>query len=315
MIIAITGATGFIGKRLIKHHLLANDEVRFLTRNPNILNDFTGARGYLGDLSVNSLEYENFLDGVDVLYHLAAELKNENQMWSVNVSGTKNLLEAANGRVKRWVQLSSTGVYGKPRDAVITEESEVHPHNLYEKSKAEADRMVEDYCQSNNISFCILRPSNVYGPDMTNQSLFHLIRLFSIGLFFYVGKKGAIMNYIHVDNVIHALTLCGKSTLPKRHHTFIVSDYCSIEKMAEVISTSIGKSTPKLRLPTILVRVITLLCEQFPKSPLKQSRIDAITGRSTYSSSLIAETLGYHNLVSIEQGFSELTKWWKNSRG
>jgi len=313
MIVAITGATGFIGKRLVMKHLLLGDEVRFLTRNPRKLNSLVGAQGYFGNLSAPNEVLNSFVSGVDVLYHLAAEISNEDIMWKTNVLGTQNLLEAADGKVGRWIQLSSTGVYGRRPADLVTESTLVNPSNMYERSKAEADKLMVAFCTEKNILACLLRPSNVYGPEMSNQSLFQLIKLINRGLFFFVGKKGSIMNYIHVDNVVEALIKCGQATLPVRPSVYIVSDYCTIEKMVEIISLTLGKEKPQFRLPKFLVKIFAEIFVKIPKIPLKQSRIDAITGRVVYSSSNIYEALGYSNGVSIEYGIEELVVTWKAS--
>ncbi|MDP3333532.1 MAG: NAD-dependent epimerase/dehydratase family protein, partial [Methylococcaceae bacterium] len=72
MIIAVTGGTGFIGKRLIARHIARGDEVRYLTRQTPE-QSIAGATAIIGDLSaMDSLR--PLVQGVDVLYHCAAEL-------------------------------------------------------------------------------------------------------------------------------------------------------------------------------------------------------------------------------------------------
>lgn len=313
MIVAVTGATGFIGKRLVERHLSLNHQVRFLTRNTQSFNYFVGAKGYIADLSQPDQVLEDFVDGADVVYHLAAELQDEARMWTVNVEGTRNLLDVAYRKVGRWVQLSSTGVYGARSEALITEKSLLKPNNLYEKSKAEADRLVQEYSENTRLPAIILRPSNVYGSEMPNQSLFQLISIINRGFFFFVGKRGAFVNYVHVDNVVDALILCADSSLPAQLSTYIVSDYCSLEALVEIIALKSGKPIPKLRVPEPLVRFFAAVGEKVPGVPLKQSRIDAITSRVLYSSQLISKELGHRNRVSIEEGFSELVAAWKKS--
>ncbi|MDI1307810.1 MAG: NAD-dependent epimerase/dehydratase family protein [Methylotenera sp.] len=310
MIVAITGATGFIGKRLVQKHLALKHKVRFLTRNPQSLDLFDGAEGHLSDLAEPNKALYSFVEGADVIYHLAAELQDEALMWKVNVKGTQNLLDIAQGKVGRWVQLSSTGVYGAKLESLINEQSILRPNNLYEKSKTEADRLVTEYSVSNSMPAVILRPSNVYGADMPNQSLFQLISIINRGLFFYVGKKGSIVNYVHVDNVIDALMLCASVPLYRNPLTYIVSDYCTIEELVEIIAESLDKPYPKLRFPETVLQLIASIAEKIPGSPLKQSRIDAVTGRVIYSSKSIATDIGYCNRISIKDGFKEMVDAW-----
>lgn len=313
MIVAITGATGFIGKKLVERHLSLGHQVRFLTRNPESLSRFAGAKGYLGDISRPDKTLQSFVEGADIIYHLAAELQDEELMWDVNVNGTRNLLEMAQGKIGRWVQLSSTGVYGARHGALITEQSPLKPNNPYEKSKAEADSLVVEYAKNKKLQAVILQPSNVYGPEMPNQSLFQLISVINRGLFFFVGKQGAQVNYIHVDNVVDALMLCGDAPTCSELSTYIVSDNCSLEELVEIIALHSGKSVPKLRVPEPIVRFLTVVGEKIPGVPIKQSRVDAITSRVVYSAELISKELGHINRISIKDGFAELVAAWKKS--
>lgn len=314
-VVAVTGATGFIGRRLVERHLTEGNEVRFLTRNPHSLNTFAGATGYLGDLTKPDKSMQDFVQGVDVLYHLSAELLDPSRMWEVNVDGTRSLLEIAAARVGRWIQLSSTGVYGAKDNAWVTELSPLVPNNPYERSKAEADRLVTEFSASRSLPAIVLRPSTVYGPGMPNQSLFQLISVINRGLFFFVGKPGAITNYVHVENVVDALMLCAEAPIANKLATYIVSDYCSLEELVEVIAVESGRPVPRTRLPTPLVRSLAAIGEKIPGIPLKQSRVDALTSRVIYSSQLISQEIGYKNRISIQEGFKELALAWKNSNG
>ena len=87
MIVAITGGTGFIGKHLIARHVARGDKVRYLTRRKAAEN-VRGAVAHTGNLGSSVDELRQFVHGADVLYHCAAELRNEAEMESTNVLGT-----------------------------------------------------------------------------------------------------------------------------------------------------------------------------------------------------------------------------------
>ena len=165
MIIAITGGSGFIGRNLVSSHIEQGDEVRLLSRK-KILND-SYIKYFVGDLSNPDVDLSNFLESVDILYHCAGEVNNESLMQELHINGTQRLVDAALGRVGRWVQLSSVGVYGKCRSSVMTESSKEHPVGVYEITKAESDKVI----RTSGIPYVIVRPSNVFGNDMNNQSL------------------------------------------------------------------------------------------------------------------------------------------------
>ena len=308
MNIAITGGTGFIGRHLLARHVALGDRVRHLTRKKP-LESIPGAEIFIGDLSASET-LRGFVQGADVLYHCAAELRDASAMEKTNVTGTTNLLRAATGEIGRWVQLSSTGIYGAVRHGEVREDAEIRPGNAYERSKAAADALV--LAAAEKLSCVLLRPSNVYGADMPNQSLFQLIRMIDKGLFFFIGPRGATANYVHVENVVDALLACAHATLPANGRAYIVSDHRPLEAFAGIIAEHLGKPTPRMRLPELPVRALAAACGWLPGVPLKTSRIDALTNRTVYCTDRIEAELGFSNLLSMEAGLAELVRVWKN---
>jgi nucleoside-diphosphate-sugar epimerase len=287
------------------------DEVRYLTRSASKA-ALSGATAYVGDLRSGS-GLRSFVAGADVLYHCAAELHDPAAMDDVNVRGTERLLAAAHGDVGLWVQLSSTGVYGPVRSGVVDEDNPFAPAYAYECSKVKADELVLA-ATSKGLRCVLIRPSNVYGPDMPNQSLFQLIRMIDMGLFCHVGSRAAVANYIHIDNVIDALALCAGSALSENGRAFIVSDACPMEQFVGWIANALGKNTPRCRLPEWPIRILARFGQHLPGFPLRESRIDALTNAVRYNSARIELELGHRNRVTLEQGVVELVEAWKNVR-
>lgn len=310
MIVAVTGGTGFIGKRVMARHLANGDQVRYLTRKKAAA-DIPGAVAYIGDLHYSAAELKHFVSDVDVLYHCAAELRDTAAMEKTNVAGTANLLGAAVGEVGRWVQLSSTGIYGAVRHGEVREDTDIRPSNQYERTKAAADALVLDAAENLGLSCVLLRPSNVYGADMPNQSLFQLIRMIDKGLFFFIGPHGAMANYIHVKNVVDALLACASATPPANGRAYIVSDHRPLEAFAGIIAAHLGKPAPRMRLPEMPVRALAAACGWLPGIPLKTSRIDALTNRTVYCTDRIEAELGCRNRIAMESGMGELVAHWK----
>ena len=305
MNIAITGGTGFIGRKLVQRHLERGDLVRVFSRRPLVETGLPDSvEWYEGDLRTCD-GILAFVDGVDVVYHCAGQLRDQSSMRSLHVNGTKVLAEAASRRIGHWVQLSSVGVYGPVSMGLITEQSPLNAVGEYETTKTESDEIVIGAAREGIFSCSVLRPSNVYAEDMANQSLFDLIAMIERGLFFFVGRKGASANYIHVDNVVEGLIRCGTMQGAK-DMIFNLSDHCSMERFVRIISSELGCKYPKLRIPEVMLRVMAGIMGKLPRFPLTVSRVDALTRRSRYSIKSIQKELGYQHVVSMEDGVRRL---------
>jgi len=311
MIVAITGGTGFIGKKLVACLVERGDTVRLLTRSPIVVEKSSLLEIYECDLLTTGVEEIGaMLDGVDVLYHCAGQLNDARIMRALHVDATSKLVEAAAGRIGRWVQLSSVGVYGPKVRGEVTEESLFNPSGEYEITKTESDHIVIDAATKGKFNYSILRPSNVYGAGMTNRSLYALIAMIQRGLFFFIGKKGASANYIHVDNVVEALLLCG--TMPQAAgQVYNLSDHRTIETFIGVIAQSLGKEMPHVRVPEVFIRLLAKLLGNLPGMPLTEARVDALTGHAIYSNEKIERELGYRHRVSMANGLRELVGFWR----
>ena len=222
------------------------------------------------------------------------------------------LCDATGGDLGRWVQLSSTGVYGKPMLGEISEDSPTDPATAYETTKLAADALVLEAAARRNFSCVVVRPSNVYGSDMPNQSLFQLIDKIERGLFFYIGKPDAVVNYVHVENVVDALVLCGTASLSANGKTYIVSDHRPLEIFVGAIAAGLGAPSPRIRLPERLMRGVCGVAQGLPGFPLSLSRIDALTSRAVFRADRIQTELNFEHRISMEAGMRALAHAWKN---
>jgi nucleoside-diphosphate-sugar epimerase len=80
MLVAITGANGFIGRLLVARHLSLGDKVRVLSRQDS-QGWSEGVDVVVGDLTQEGVHLSKLVAGVDVLYHCAGELNDEEKMY------------------------------------------------------------------------------------------------------------------------------------------------------------------------------------------------------------------------------------------
>ena len=178
MKILVTGGAGYIGTELVKV-LSADSRITEIIVFDNLYKDqysfflghtFDGPqriRFVNGDL-LDSRSLRKQLDGVEVVYHLAAKVttpfanRDPHFFEQVNNWGTAELVYAVeeSKTVKQFIYLSSTSVYGSSKK-LVTEESEVNPRTFYGISKMRGEEHVQRLLSK--VQTHILRLGNVYG--------------------------------------------------------------------------------------------------------------------------------------------------------
>ncbi|MFA5357462.1 MAG: NAD-dependent epimerase/dehydratase family protein [archaeon] len=161
-LVMVTGASGFVGKFVVAE----------LKNSGYSVKEFDIAKGQ-NILDRRAVAEE--VDGIDSVIHLAAIVENGNpKLWEVNVEGTKILAEeAAKAGVKKFILLSSTGVYGETKKE-IDEKSELKPENKYEESKLEAEKIVLE--KKGKMQTVVLRSALILGPNEYWARMFKLLR-------------------------------------------------------------------------------------------------------------------------------------------
>lgn len=304
-IVAITGASGFLGKPLVSACLAAGYSVRVLSR-PGSSSVFpSSVEVFRGDL-VATRNWCDFVQGVHVLINVAAELSNPHSMNTTNVEGPKRLLLAAqDAGVDRWLQLSSVGAYGPLQQGIVTEQTHESPTGSYEISKTVFDEYLRSATKQGGTSSTILRPSIVYGQGMRNQSLSQLVRMLNRGIFAFIGPAGASANYVHVSDVVGSIMLAIESPLAA-NETFIVSDWATIECMVGALAQGLNINPPDLRLSKSFVDFAVSCLGWLPRCPLTKGRVSALTSTARYSTEKIENTLGWRRKVPVDLGMRDL---------
>ncbi len=319
MVVCVTGAKGFIGRHAVARlRKIGGLELRVLSRTADP-HEFPECQLHRIDLTAPGNTLRAFLEGSDVLVHCAGEIRDSSKMEALHVHGTAALLEAAGTRRSerakplRWVQLSSVGVYGPPArpglERVIREDAPKNPVGEYERTKAIADELVFETARNGVITQTTVRPSIAFGPDMPNNSLRQLAGVVRSGLFTYVGKSGAIANYIHVDDVADVLAW---AVLDERmnNQVYNLSNDCTLEEMIGGVATGAGVPKPWIRLPEQPVRALVNLLPSNMGIPLTATRLDALVGRTSYPVDKLAGHIGYKPARAVPQAIASLVAEW-----
>lgn len=309
--ILVTGYSGFIGSYVVKL-LIEKKHIKKIY--------LAGRKQELSRIETLTTQKVRFdisepvdlnLDA-DIVIHIAGEKKNEAQMWNVNYEGTKRLLAwAARAQVRKFIYVSSVGVYGASRVAnSINENSKCYPQNTYEQSKNAAEQLVKKFCERNNIDFVILQPSNVIGLHKRGfYPLLGLARAVKRGFFCYFGKKNVFLNYIDVRDVAAGIVASIDSRANNK--TFILNTSCTLQEMVEIIAKNLGVRTPILVFPRLVGFFIcnlgSLVAYVLRKPfPINRSRYNEMTNKSVYDGKKITEDLGFVYPIGIEAGLQNL---------
>jgi nucleoside-diphosphate-sugar epimerase len=227
-LILVTGATGFIGRRVVKALLDRGfRNLRCLTRSSShrdgleaVLTAHKGA-ARVEITTGNLLSRDDCAvaaKGAAVVLHLAAGRgeKSFPDAFVNSVVTTRNLLEAcaAERSLLRFVNMSSFAVYrnsGNPKWRLLDESAPVEDHpeqrgNAYCFAKAEQDKLVTECCRRFGIPFVIIRPGWVYGPG--NPGIHGRVGVGTFGVFLHLGG-GNTMPLTYVDNCAEAVVLAG----------------------------------------------------------------------------------------------------------
>ena len=316
-IVCVTGGNGFIGKKLIEELSKIGCCVRAITRKKNAIFP-SNVDVFIGDLTDANLSLKKFLKDCDILYHCAGEINYKQQMSLLHINGTKKLIQAVENEFKltqkklHWIQLSSCGAYGPPNNSdvqikrTVTETSETNPTNEYERTKTKSDEIL--MASSNyNFEYTILRPSNVIGPSMTNQSVHKLIKLVNSGYFFFIGKKDASSTYVHVDDVVKALLIISYNPNSK-NEIFNISYDCSWEDLLKQIAYLLNVKMLPIRIPFELIqfpiKLIKLIFGKFFNIP----QLDPLVFRTQYSTKKIESILNFKFSKPMPDAIEDLIK-------
>ena len=183
----VTGADGFIGSHLVERLVLEGAAVRAFC-----LYNSRGSAGWLDDLSpdvragidiqLGDIRDARFVEAatqdVEIVFHLAALIAipysyvAPESFIDTNVRGTLNALEAARRvGVRRFIQTSTSEVYGTPATLPITESHPLQAQSPYAASKVAADQLTLAFHGSYDVPAVILRPFNTYGPRQSERAV------------------------------------------------------------------------------------------------------------------------------------------------
>jgi nucleoside-diphosphate-sugar epimerase len=200
----ITGGSGFLGN-LIASRLHAQGE-SVLTLD--VWEDTSRPSGidFVNTNVCDAAGVARAMQGVDVVHHTAALVpltKSLGRFWSVNVEGSRIVAEeAVRARVRAFIHMSSSAVYGCPDRCPITDETACHPLEPYGKAKRAGELAVQEICARGQLPLVIVRPRTLLGRGRLGifQILFSWIQ--EERDVYVIGSGRQAFQFLHVDDLM-----------------------------------------------------------------------------------------------------------------
>ena len=210
--VLVTGATGFIGKILVKSLASKGLKVKACIHNQSndgIFNNFKGVDQVSVDiLNKDSLFY--VMEGIDDVYHFAALVDSKaskRDLFRVNVEGTRNVWNcAASQGVKKAMYCSSSAVYGLLAKSQQPISEKVKPRAIepYGRSKFLGEQATLEIAMQSGISTVIIRPVAVFGPGQHTTFGRNLQNAAFSKLLLAGGFEKSKFNFVHVEDLVEA---------------------------------------------------------------------------------------------------------------
>jgi 2-alkyl-3-oxoalkanoate reductase len=212
--ILVTGATGFLGRVLLKRLRLRGEPVRVLVRRPlESLSQDPLIHQVCGDLG-DPAAVDRAVTGVEVVYHVGAAMRGgKADFESGTVWGTRNIVAAClRHSVKKLVYVSSLTVLDHASHRAgerVTEASPLEPkaqaRGFYTQTKLEAERIVLDAVRQQGLPAVILRPGQIFGAGAEKVAPSGTIAI--AGRWVVVGGGNLRLPLVYVEDVVDALLL------------------------------------------------------------------------------------------------------------
>ena len=301
-LVLVTGASGFIGKRLIG--ALAKDgfKVRAAARDPSsIIAASEVERVALPDLA-RPTDWSVLLAGATHVVHLAgiahAPGALPDEVYShVNTETVGELADAACGKVERFVFMSSVRAQaGLSADHVITEKDEPQPTDIYGRTKLEAERLVE----GSGVGFTVLRPAVIYGKGVKGN-IAALATLARTALPLPFAGLNNRRSLLALDNLISAVSFVLREERTA-NETYLVADAepITVANLVAAMREGLGRPPHLVRVPQGAVRRIL-------KSFGKEADWERVSGEFVISSAKLMG-IGWRPAVATQDGIVRMMR-------
>jgi ornithine--oxo-acid transaminase len=322
----VTGASGFIGGRLVRRLVGEGRAVRCLVRESSDTSalEELDVQIAVGDLT-SARSLTRAVEGASQVFHcgaLVSDWATKQEIAQTNVAGTRSMLDACVGAsVRRFIHFSTTDVYGHPGGTAIDESHAAGRFaNWYAQTKLDAEAEVRRVQSQSALETVILRPATVYGPGST-EVVGEIARAIRARNMLLVDRGRAIAGLCYVDNLIDAAVLASGHR-DAAGLAFNVSDGLGItwRQFTDGLAAGLGCAPVRWSMPYWMASGIGFSLEHgyralrrttgLSAAPLLSRQAVQVLGRNQdFSNARARETLGWEPGVDYSSGLDATVEW------
>ena len=295
----LVGGTGFVGGHLVEYLYQQGEISKGIFRKGSHLKimDTCGVQGIESELTDHHNLHEA-MEGVDAVYNLASPMPgSDTDFLPPNTEGLLSLLEAAaESKAKSFVHLSTLDVYGFGRKEVGPS-TPFNPANDYQRSKAEAERLLREFSKRNPLPrVTIIRSAKAVG-SRDNTLVVPVLRMMRAGK--VVLPSAGTMSFTHPRDIAQAMFKAATGNISNGKEILLKSFDSTPEELGRGIVAEAGGGA--------LVRRQGLLSgSALPKYTSEQLRASlSISAQGDW------KELGYEPAFTLKRACEEIANWYK----
>jgi predicted dehydrogenase/nucleoside-diphosphate-sugar epimerase len=315
----ITGATGFIGKHLVRRLIEEKGRIRILARHApdkEIMED-ERVEVFLGNLG-NPQDVDRAVAGISELYHLGAAVEGWREDFQcATLAGTTNVVDSAlRHGVKRLIYMSSLSVihFAAANGEKIAEDWPLEPRaaarGLYSQTKLAAEGIVRDAVLQSGLRAIILRPGEVVGPD--RPFLSGAVALETSKRLVVLGNGRHTLPLVWVDDLVDAVIAAGKSDQFDGSVLHLVDPaQISQDEIAQLYLRTTGREKKVVHAPywllwTAAAGASALFDLLGRTAPLTPYRLKSAVGSRNFECTKAANVLGWEPRLGVRAGLERM---------
>ncbi len=324
-IVLVTGGTGFTGNYMLKKLCSLDYQVRAIKRPSSDISGLSDLpiKWYEGDVYDTEL-LETAMQGVQQIYHLAAAYRTTNlpdiELTNVHLTSTKILAKLAlkQPSFERLVLVSTIGVLGHVDNPPINEQAPYNPGDLYQSTKADAEKWLISFAADNSLPYSIVRPAAIYGPG--DRCLLKFFKMAKLPVIPLIGFTKGLYHMIHVEDLVEFIWFT-TTTQKSLSQIYICGNpqANTLKEMLVTIAEHYGKKTRFIRIPAsplfLLARVVDFISKKLEVEPfIYPRRVAFFTKDRSFDTSKMASLEGYKYKYTEEEGLKQLADWYQSQQ-